>query len=658
MAGLSLVLSVGSLGAAQTWKRLGPEGGMVVSLATGSGGGLYLGTADGHVFFSKDGAQSWELRGRVGKRLDAVVTRLIPDASAENRIFASVWYQAAGAGGGVFQSNDGGRSWTLLGLKEEAVRALEVAPSQPEILVAGTRSGVFRSGDQGKNWRRISPPDDAELRNVDSLAIDPQNADNIYVGTYHLPWRTQDAGKTWTPVIAGIIDDSDIMSLRIDATNPARLFMSACSGIYRSENRGAQWVKLQGIPYSARRTQAIVQDPGNPQTLYAGTTEGLWVTRDAGESWARTTSKDWNINSVVVVSIREGKERVVLGTEGRGVQVSDDAGVHFDGANHGFTHVVVKQLLADPNRPGYFLMVVELAEAKILETRDAGRTWQLLSPSEGHAKALKWSADQLNRAYASPWGWLLQMENGQFWLCDADKQTWTEWKLRLSGSQASGKAGTPGKAINSHALELQNLGAPMAFTANAALVPTSAGLLHCLSSGTCNVLRAFGHGGPIRAVSVSADGHDVLVARDGKLGISDNGGGTAVWRDLPVSLDAVIWLQPGDSGAKEGLFLGTTNGLYVTHGQADSWMRVEEGLPAAPVTHWLQTSDSFVAAERDGGLYISKDRGAHWQRVDRDSERGEFNGLVSAGPGRILGGSQSEGLLQLELHTEQAAPSE
>ena len=270
--GLLLSLTLCGRTHAQRWERLGPEGGAVVSLGASPAGEVYLGTADGHVFASRDGAKSWELRGRVGGRLDAVITRLVVDERAGKRLFAAVWYQEAGAGGGVFRSKDGARHWESAGLEGETVRALEIAPSQPDELVAGTRSGVFRSVDGGERWERISPPGDEELRNVDSLAIDPRDANVIYAGTYHLPWTTRDGGKTWKSVIAGIIDDSDVMSLRVDATNPDRVYMSACSGIYRSENQGAEWTKLQGIPYAARRSQVILQDPQRPKTLYAGTT--------------------------------------------------------------------------------------------------------------------------------------------------------------------------------------------------------------------------------------------------------------------------------------------------------------------------------------------------------------------------------------------------
>ena len=659
IVGLWLALGLCCCTRAQIWQRLGPEGGMVVTLGSTLHGGLYLGTADGHIFFSGDHGQSWELRGRVGVRLDAVVTRLLPDPGIENRVFGSAWYQTADGGGGVFRSDDGGRTWTLLGLADQAVRALERAPSRPDVLVAGTRTGVFRSEDSGKTWHRISAIDDEELHNVDSLAIDPHNPDLIYVGTYHLPWKTLDAGKTWLPVIAGIIDDSDIMSLRIDATNPARLFMSACSGIYRSENQGAQWTKLQGIPYSARRTQSIVQDPGNPNTLFAGTTEGLWVTRDGGESWTRTTPKDWDVNAVAVLGPDGGTtERVILGTEGRGIEISDDAGVHFTEANRGFTHSVVTQLLADPREASHLLMITQRTEERVLESRNSGKTWSPLSLSvETKSKSLNSAADQFQQAYSTPWGWLLQMADGGFWLRDEGKNIWREWKLHVPLAKTNAKPGSTRAASKIREASLQTWGAPMAFSQDAAYVSSSTGLIRCLASEACTVLKAFSGRGEIRAISVSPNGRVLFVVRDGKLGSSGNGGESAMWSDLPVANEQILWLDVTDSEASPMLLLGSTAGLYTSKSPGSPWEQVRGGLPEAAVTHRLRQSSFWAVTERNGGLYVSADSGTTWQRVDRDAERGQFAALLPLAHG-LLAASESEGLLRLDLVAQQSKGGE
>ncbi len=188
---------------AQEWQRIGPEGGNVISLAILGNGDVLLGTADGHVFASRNAGEHWELRGRAGSRFDGVVQSLVADRQVGTRVYAAVWTLDPYAGGGVFRSEDAGQSWTSAGLDGEAVRALAQSPNSPEVLVAGTRNGVFRSLDGGRDWERISPPRDEELKNLDSIAIDPRDANVIYAGTYHLPWKTTDGGKSWKAIAAG-----------------------------------------------------------------------------------------------------------------------------------------------------------------------------------------------------------------------------------------------------------------------------------------------------------------------------------------------------------------------------------------------------------------------------------------------------------------------
>ncbi len=321
---------------AQTWKPLGPPGGDVRALAVDPShpGRVFLGTADGHIFGSEDSGAHWTLLGRASGRLDAVITAIVVDPRDSQTLFAASWTRDSAAGGGVFRSTDGGKTWTAAGLAGEAVRALTIAPSDPDVLVAGTLDGVYRSPDSAKSWERISPEHHEELRNLDSLAIDPRDPRIIYAGTFHLPWKTIDGGRTWHPIHNGMIDDSDVMSLLIDGPHPERLYASACSGIYRSDDGAAQWRKIQGIPYTARRTYAIVEDPANPDRVFAATSEGLWKTDDAGKNWRRTTPDSWVVNAVAIAAGRPG--RVLIGTEKFGVLSSDDLGEHFQDANDGF----------------------------------------------------------------------------------------------------------------------------------------------------------------------------------------------------------------------------------------------------------------------------------------------------------------------------------
>ena len=176
---------------AETWAPVGPPGGDARALASDPRDPevVYLGTANGILYRSDDGGRTWKrqepgfpLRGM---SLDDIVV------DPEGTLYVGYW-SVSGSGGGVAKSDDGGQTFSVLpGISGEAVRALALAPVGPRRRWwPGTGTGIFRSGDAGRSWSRISPKDDPEIKNLDSVAIDPQDPQTIYAGTWHLPWKT------------------------------------------------------------------------------------------------------------------------------------------------------------------------------------------------------------------------------------------------------------------------------------------------------------------------------------------------------------------------------------------------------------------------------------------------------------------------------------
>jgi photosystem II stability/assembly factor-like uncharacterized protein len=643
----SIALLFAMPASAQTWHSMGPPGGDVFALAAapGSPNNLFLGTADGHIFNSNDSGESWNLLGRAGSQ-DAVVMALLVDPRDSKLIFASTWARNGNGGGGVFRSEDGGVTWKPAGLVGQAVRALAQAPSNPDVLVAGTLNGIYRSNDAARTWQRISPEGDEELRNLDSIAIDPRDPDIIYAGTFHLPWKTTNGGKNWVAIHEGMIDDSDVMSIIVDRTNPRRIYASSCSGIYRSDNGGALWRKIQGIPYSARRTHVIRQDPHRAATIYAGTTEGLWKTTDAGASWKRVTPAHWVINALVLDAA--SPDRLVMGTEKLGVQVSTDGGKTFRAANDGFSHRQIIALALDRERPGRVLAILAQAPEPVLATDDGGQSWAPLGPG------LRLEA--LKRVYASPGGWWAALERGGLMRYDDTRRAWVAaGQLTANASREMAEAiaardAVDGKKRNARsasratgARQLNLVVLDMAFSRTAWFAATPEGLLVSRDHGaTWDVFPVGPVVLPARSVRVSSDGQQLWVVTLRGMAVSRDTGASWKWLDLPFEAGGALRL---DVAEESTLFATARKGLYVSQDNGATWRQAANGLPEAPIQDLAIVGEIILASMQTRGLYVSADRGQTWTRVEGTLAEGLFP-VVAAGDNfdTIFAGSSTDGL--------------
>ena len=372
---------------AQNWTPFGPDGGDARGFAVDpvDDSHLYLGTATGWIYESRDGGGKWTRLASVDKRDDLALDSIVVDRANPKHILIGAWVLGS-ADGGLYVSNDGGASWKSdPDMQGQSIRALTPAPSNPQVLVAGTLKGVYRSSDGGEHWNLISPQASQELHEVESIAIDPVDPQIIYAGTWHLPWKTTDGGAHWTNIKQGIIDDSDVFSIIVDAKDAKTVYASACSGIYKSQTAGESFKKVQGIPSTARRTRVLMQDPTNLNIVFAGTTEGLYRSVDAGANWQRMTGPEIIVNDVFVDP--KNTNRVLLATDRSGVLASNDGGKSFAASNEGFSARQVTAYIGDLQHPDtiYVGVVNDKTFGGVFVSSNGGVNWvQKSAGLDGH----------------------------------------------------------------------------------------------------------------------------------------------------------------------------------------------------------------------------------------------------------------------------------
>ncbi len=670
---LGMVLLFAISAAAQTWRQVGPPGGDVQSLAAVPGGirTLFIGTLDGHVFGSRDAGEHWELLGRIGANHDDVIMSIVVDARSADTLYATSWTLNSN-GGGVYRSADAGHTWELIGLEGHTVRALAAAPSNPDILIAGAMDGVYRSIDTGKNWERISPGNHADLRNFDSIAIDPYDPNTIYAGTYHLPWKTVDGGKTWAPIHKGMVDDSDVMSITVDLNDASHVFASACSGIYHSSDGGTSWTKFKGIPKGSRRTVHILQDPKRPHTVYAATTEGLWRTSDDGAAWRLVTPASWSILSMVIDP--EKSDRLILGTERLGIQISDNGGQTYRASNQGFSHRRIMDAATDPQHPERALVVLTSSFEPLLETKDAGRTWTPL------ASGL--TSGPPRHVFASPDGWFAAPGPGGLLRYDKPKASWvavdqviekaapSQPRQTARAKKASaGGAKAPAKSANSAAVKLtvpyRARVNEMAFSPDAWYAAAEEGLFVSRDRGKswsavpfapaqAGARAAVASASPVRAIRTSDGNSYVWALTQRELEISGDGGETWIARTLPVEPRSGLRFYIADQST---VVLASDRGVFISRDAGDSWRQAN--LSELSADDMTSVKSAIVVSTAKGALFVSRDAGKTWGQLEGPNGDNSLSALRSGeSRNQLVAASATEGLFVLDMGSASSASAD
>lgn len=137
------------------------------------------------------------------------------------------------------------------------INAIAYHPTNASIIYVATMGGVWKTADAGVTWTALT--DKMPYLQASSIAIDPKNANNIYVGTGDFqglgPYtngvmKSTDGGATWATYGLTMFPYSAISKIRVDPTNSSIITITTGRGantgngaIFQSTNAGLTWVK-------------------------------------------------------------------------------------------------------------------------------------------------------------------------------------------------------------------------------------------------------------------------------------------------------------------------------------------------------------------------------------------------------------------------------
>lgn len=656
----------------------GPIGGDVRSLVIDPNdpNRLYLGTNDGQIYRSTDAANTW-VRLLSFHHPGYVVDRLIVDKKNTKTIYVPLWSIANDEDGTIYKTTDGGDTWQeLTGMRGHSVRALALAPTDSNFIISAAIDGAFRSLDGGATWERITPKDHPDLKRFHSIAID-NDPSIIYLGTEHLPWRTENGGKDWfcvkghpTEKKQQFIDDSDIFTIIVDSQDSNLLFASACSGIYTSTDRAATWTKYQGIPFTSRRTHTIYPDPTTNQVLYSGTTEGLWKSTNGGQNWRLITSLRTVVNAVTIHPSNPNK--IYVGIRFGGVLISDNGGETFRASNNGFINRQISVLLADRSVQGrvYAAALFNGLDGGLYVSTDGGNNWQLSSRGLASEDIYTLYQSPLNEKllYAGTnLGLYASLDRGETWSKITNKAPATKVATpskpttNKSTPNTTKKTYTTKKVVSktsSKKVVSANITERVVSVAanpinNNTLVAAWSGLYQISEIGTIEKLKISNYTGKV--LSVAVDPKEPIIYAGTNQGLYrslDNG---KTWEIISILNQTPIVQAINVSPHNGNVIMVTTDSTcFLTKDGGKTWQRRGGGIPYGdPIAvRFSNTNPNIIVVGdyRNGGLYISTDLGESFTRLERQVASNRIGAVTfdSFDPDKLYVGSFSGGVYILK----------
>lgn len=214
---------------------------------------------------------------------DSDVFSIIIDPAMPSTVYAS-------ACSGIYKSVDAGMQFhKIQGIPSTArrTRVLMQDPARPDTVYAGTTEGLYKTMDGGTVWKLMTPNDII----INDVHIDPKNPDHVLLATDRSGiLESTDGMNSYQDSSIGFTQ-RQVATLAVDPQQPTNFYVGLLNdkrfgGVFFSPDSGATW-RQRSNGLDGRDVYTLVDSPtGN---LLAGTSHG--ILRWTGSSWQNASDR-------------------------------------------------------------------------------------------------------------------------------------------------------------------------------------------------------------------------------------------------------------------------------------------------------------------------------------------------------------------------------
>lgn len=315
-------------------------------------------------------------------------------------------YYVAAASGGVWKTTNHGVTFSPIfdGQGSYSIGCITIDPNNSNVIWVGTgennnqRSvaygdGLYKSEDGGSSFTKVGLENS---EHIGMIAVDPRNSDVVYVAAYGPLWsaggdrglyKTTDGGETWEKILE-ISEHTGINEVHLDPRDPDVIYATAHqrrrhvwtyisggpeSAIYKSTDGGASFDKLsRGLPSGDVGRIGMDISQVNPDVLYACIEgSGFYRSMDRGASWSKMSGHETSGNYYVEIFASPHDVNTVYSMDTYAA-FTTDGGRTFNRVPESGKHVDNHAMWIDPNDADHFLMG---CDGGLYETWDNAGTW-------------------------------------------------------------------------------------------------------------------------------------------------------------------------------------------------------------------------------------------------------------------------------------------